>query len=73
MANYTSGRHTFARGPVTDQVKGKLVTMIKAAEGKEDLAEDIIEAIAVARNDRDGFRAVDRLLADLAKEYAAEA
>ncbi|MDY6929540.1 MAG: hypothetical protein SWN10_20860 [Pseudomonadota bacterium] len=74
MANYTSGRHKFARGPVTDQVKRKLVTMIKAAEGKEDLlAEDIIEAIAVARNDRDGFRAVDRLLADLAKEYAAGA
>lgn len=48
--------------------------MIKAAEGKEEfLAEGIIEAIAVARSDRDGFRAVDRLLADLAKEYAAEA
>lgn len=39
MANYTSGRHTFARGPVTDQVKGKLVTMIKAAEGKHSTHE----------------------------------
>lgn len=74
MANYTSGRHTFARGPVSEQVKVKLVGMIKASGGKEDLlAEDIIEVIAVARNDRDGFRAVDRLLADLAKEYVAGA
>lgn len=73
MADHTLGRHKFARGPVTDQVKTKLVAMIKAAEGKEELlAEDIIEAIAVGRNDRDGFRAVERLLADLATEYAAE-
>ena len=35
MANYTSGRHKFARGPVTDQVKAKLVAMIKAAEERE--------------------------------------
>lgn len=74
MANYTSGRHKFSRGPVTDQIKGKLVAMIKAAEGKEDLlAEDIIEAIAVARNDKDGFRAVGRLLAELANEYPVRA
>lgn len=70
MASYTTGRHKFARGPVTDEIKVKLLQMIKASSGKEELlAEDIIEAIAVARNDPEGFRAANRLLEQLQAAY----
>ncbi|WP_026960514.1 hypothetical protein [Aliagarivorans taiwanensis] len=73
MANYTSGRHKFARGPVTDELGKKLVAMIKGSSGKEELlAEDVIELIAVARNDNDGFRAANRAADELSKAYKAE-
>ncbi|MFL1449394.1 hypothetical protein ACI77O_13435 [Pseudomonas tritici] len=60
-------RHRYTRGPVTDQLKQKLLSRIKQDNGDADLlAEDIIELIAVARNDQDGFSAasleLDRLL-----------
>nr|WP_192963408.1 hypothetical protein [Pseudomonas fluorescens]CEK42233.1 hypothetical protein PQBR57_0280 [Pseudomonas fluorescens SBW25] len=59
--------HRYARGPVTDQFKKKLLLRLKQAQGDSNLvAEDIIELIAVARNDHDGFSAasleLDRLL-----------
>ncbi len=70
MASYTTGRHKFARGPITDEIKVKLLQMIKASSGKEELlAEDIIETIAVARNDPEGFRAANRLLEQLQVAY----
>lgn len=60
-------RHRYARGPVTDQFKQKLLLRLQQDQGNADLlAEDILELIAVARNDKDGFRAasweLDRLL-----------
>lgn len=56
-------RHRFARGPVTDQLKQKLLLRLKQDQGDADLlANDIIELIAVARNDQDGFTAVSREL-----------
>lgn len=62
-----STRHQYARGPVTDQLKQKLLLRLKQDQGDANLlADDIIELIAVARNDQDGFRAasleLDRLL-----------
>lgn len=60
-------RHLCARGPVTDQLKQKVLALIERDQGDADLlAEDIIELIAVARTDKDGFssasRALDRLI-----------
>ncbi|MDH4602477.1 hypothetical protein [Pseudomonas syringae] len=60
-------RHRYARGPVTDRLKQKLLLRLQQGLGDSDLlAEDIIELIAVARNDQDGFRAatqeLDRLI-----------
>ncbi|NNB34056.1 hypothetical protein [Pseudomonas fragi] len=56
-------RHRYARGPVTDQLKQKLLSRLKQDQGGADLlAEDIIELIAVARNDKDGFSAASREL-----------
>jgi len=56
-------RHRYARGPVTDQLKQKLLSRLKQDQGDADLlAEDIIELIAVARNDQDGFSAASREL-----------
>lgn len=72
MASYTSGRHKFARGPVTDKIKEKLITMIKASVGSNNeglLADDIIELIAVARSDKEGFRAVNKLLDTFIEKY----
>lgn len=70
MANYTSERHRFARGPITDNIRVRLVNMIKRSKGKEELlAEDIIEAMAVARNDNDGFKAAERLIKTLESDY----
>lgn len=66
MANYTTGRHRYARGPVTDSVKLKLIERLQAEQDLGLLAEDIIEMIAVGRNDPDGFRAVNRELDRLA-------
>ncbi|MCF5382039.1 hypothetical protein GIW05_00695 [Pseudomonas syringae] len=62
-----SERHRYARGPVTDQLKQKLLCRLKQGQGDTDLlAEDIIELIAVARNGQDGFssasRELDRLI-----------
>ena len=58
-----NSRHRNARGPVTDQLKQKLLSRLKQFQGDADLlAEDIIELIAVARNDQDGFSAVSREL-----------
>lgn len=53
MANYTTGRHRYARGPVTDSVKLKLIERLQAEQDLGLLAEDIIEMIAVGRNDPD--------------------
>ncbi|ELQ8317602.1 TPA: hypothetical protein L6A34_31485 [Pseudomonas aeruginosa] len=60
-------RHRYARGPATDLLKQKLLLRLKQDQGDANLlAEDIIELIAVARNDQDGFSAatleLDRLL-----------
>lgn len=60
-------RHRYARGPATDQLKQKLLLRLKQDQGNADLlAEDIIELIAVARNDQNGFSAasfeLERLL-----------
>ena len=62
-----STRHQYARGPITEKLKQKLLLRLKQNQGDTDLlAEDIIELIAVARNDQDGFSAanleLDRLL-----------
>ena len=58
-----NSRHRNARGPVTDQLKQKLLSRLKQFQGDADLlAEDIIELIAVARNDQDGFSAASREL-----------
>lgn len=58
-----STRHRHARGPVTEQLKQKLLLRLKQDQGDADLlAEDIIELIAVARNDQDGFSAASREL-----------
>lgn len=58
-----STRHRYARGPVTDQLKQKLLLRFQQDQGNADLlAEDILELIAVARNDQDGFRAATREL-----------
>lgn len=55
--------HQLARGPATEQLKQKLLSRIEQDEGGADLlAEDIIELIAVARNDTDGFKAAAREL-----------
>lgn len=70
MASYTTGRHKYARGPVTEEIKAKLLEMLAGCEGKEELmAEDIIEMVAVARNDPEGFRAANRMLDKLMTEY----
>lgn len=56
-------RHRYARGPVTGELKQKLLSRLKQYQGDADLlAEDIIELIAVARDDQDGFRAASREL-----------
>jgi hypothetical protein len=46
--------------------------MMKASEGIETLvAEDIVEAMAIGRNDPEGFRAVDQFLSELSEKYDA--
>lgn len=55
-------RHRYARGPVTNQLKQKLLSRLKQDQGDDLLAEDIIELIAVARNDQDSFSAASREL-----------
>ncbi|WP_267400692.1 hypothetical protein [Pseudomonas sp. GM_Psu_2] len=58
-----STRHRYAHGPVTEQLKQKLLLRLQQDQGNADLlAEDILELIAVARNDKDGFRAASREL-----------
>ena len=66
MASHTTGRHRYARGPVTEDMKKKLIVRLQNDEDLELLADDIIEGIAVARNDPDGFRAANRELDRLA-------
>lgn len=66
MASYTTGRHRYARAAVTDEVKRKLIDRLHQEQDLDLLAEDIIEVIAVARNDPDGFRAANRELDRLA-------
>lgn len=60
-------RHRYASGPATELLKQKLLLRIKQDQGDANLlAEDIIELIAIARNDHGGFSAatleLDRLL-----------
>jgi hypothetical protein len=72
MTSDINERYKFARGSVTDEIKEKLITMIKASVGsnKENLlSEDIIELIAVARSEKEGFRAVNKLLDTFIEEY----
>ncbi len=57
VASSTTGRHRYARASVTDEVKMKLMTRLQNDQDLELLADDIIEVMAVARNDPDGFRA----------------
>jgi hypothetical protein len=72
MAESAPVRIQFARGPVTDRVQAKLVKMMKASEGIETLvAEDIVEAMTIGRNDPEGFRAVDQFLNELTEKYEA--
>lgn len=71
IPEYITQRHKYARGQVTEDVKAKLLHMIKCSRGREELlAEDIIEAIAEARNSSDGFRAVSDLLCRLGSDYS---
>lgn len=56
MPSYKDGRYTFAVGPVSEEVKIKLVKMIKGASGK----------------DVQGFRTVNRLLDRFISEYESE-
>ncbi|PHM51276.1 hypothetical protein [Xenorhabdus sp. KK7.4] len=66
----TTNRYQFSRGPITQEIKTKLIKMIENSSGKHEiLAEDIIEIVSVARNDPDGFRAVNKLLDRLKEEY----
>ncbi|WP_340621920.1 hypothetical protein [Xenorhabdus siamensis] len=66
----TTNRYQFARGPITQEVKEKLIGMINnSSEKHELLAEDIIEIISVARYDPDGFRAVNKSLDSLKGAY----
>ncbi|WLS81133.1 hypothetical protein Q3V30_22005 (plasmid) [Erwinia pyri] len=51
-------RYNHARGPVSFDIKRKLVELIQTHKDADSLAEDIIELIAVGRSDPDGFRAV---------------
>ena len=66
MASYTTGRHRYARASVTEEVKVKLMTRLQNDQDLELLADDIIEVMAVARNDPDGLRAASRELDRLA-------
>lgn len=66
MASYTTGRHRYARGPVSEDVKKKLMDRLQNDQDFELFAEDIIEVMGVARNDPDGFRAANRELDRLA-------
>ncbi|MGP9797008.1 hypothetical protein ACT3UJ_06585 [Halomonas sp. 86] len=66
MVSHTNGRHRYARGPVAEDVKKKLIARLQNDQDFDQLAEDIIEVIAVARNDPDGFRAANRELDRLA-------
>lgn len=69
MASYTNGRHRYARAAVTDELKRKLIDRLHGLHQEQDLellADDIIEVIAVARNDPEGFRAANRELDRLA-------
>jgi hypothetical protein len=64
-------RHKYARGSVTEETKQKLVAMIERRNGKiELLAEDLIELMAVARRNKNGFRAVNKALDELFEAYA---
>ncbi len=72
MANIASARQKYARGPVTDRVQAKLVRMMKHLRALRTLvAEDIVEAMAIGRNDPEGFRAVDQFLSELSEKYDA--
>lgn len=72
MTNNLSEQKKYARGAVTDRIQRKLVRMIKESQGKETLvAEDIIEAMSIGRNDPEGFRAVDKFLDDISNKYYA--
>ncbi|MEN4545895.1 hypothetical protein [Pantoea agglomerans] len=51
-------RYNHARGPVSLEVKRKLIELIQTHNNADSLAEDIIELIAVGRSDSEGFRAV---------------
>lgn len=51
-------RYKYARGPVCTEIKQKLVEHLQTQTDLDTIAEDIIELIAVGRNDREGFRAV---------------
>lgn len=55
-------RYNHARGPVSLDVKRKLVEFIQTHSDADSLAEDIIELIAVGRSDSEGFRAVSNEL-----------
>ncbi len=64
--------HQYAHGAVTAEIKQKLITMIeqRSSDGYiELLAEDIIELMAVARRDKNGFRAVNKALDELLEAY----
>lgn len=63
---FPSGRHRYARASVTEELKGKLIDRLQQEQNLELLADDLIEVIAVARNDPDGFRAANRELDRLA-------
>lgn len=66
MASHTTGRHRYARASVTDEVKKKLMARLQNDQDLELLADDLIEVMAVVRNDPDGFRAANRELDRLA-------
>lgn len=59
-------RNRYTGGPDTEQLKQKLLLGLKQYQGDTDLlAEDMVELIAVARNEQNGFSAassdLDRL------------
>lgn len=56
-----TNRYRYARGPVCNRIKEKLLVRMKQGSA-ESVADDILELIAVARNDPEGFRAAEREL-----------
>ena len=64
-------RYKHHGGPVTDEMKDLLKQMIAKSGDKQDmLVNDILEVMGEARMSKEGFRAANDRLKELAKDYA---